>query len=180
MDIVPYTNGPDGWSIPDAEMFGVFMEMQRRALDTTVFIAGKVTDCGEFLEMCREPGTLVHLVKDGETLLAVAWVDSIGHNYAFAHYCMFPPAWGQRSIDVAAKCLAHWFFLQDPETCRPLFQVILGRTPVKNVRATRFLEKLGMTIVGVIPLIGKDIYADSGTADMLFSYMKREDFIHGR
>lgn len=173
--IIPYTQNEYGaWSIARPHMEEIFSMMDSLGLVQTIFIAGTVKTARDWMQMVQNPDNRVFICVDGDTLLAVAWLTDISHNHAFAHHCFFPSSWGKRSVAVAHEFLRYWFGFQLPNG-KPVFEVIMGRTPTENERSVKFMEKIGMHVVGVFPKIGKNVYHESGTADLLMAYILREE-----
>ena len=171
--ILPYVHNKQvgGWSVKDDTMGYVFDKMLKYRLVRRVFPAGEVADPDKWQQMIKRQGNIVHIVTNERDIVAVAWLNGISHNHAFAHYCCFPEIWGKDTVTVMRQSLKYWFgFKAD---AKPMLDIILGRTPASNKLAVAFLKRVGMTVLGEIPDIGIDAYTGTKTG-IIFSYIKRD------
>ena len=178
-NILPYANGEArGWSVSDEAMGYVWDKIKRANLVKRVWPTGEVRTADDWFTMIKNPTNIVNLVTGYEDVVAFAWLNGISHNHAFAHYCTFPEAWGRGTVGIMRQCLKYWFGFKD-ENGNPMLEVILGRTPSDNRLAIKFLDRIGMEVLGEIPGIGIDVYKNKKVG-LVFSYIKRESLIGGK
>ena len=171
--IIPYVQTDKGtWSLSDEVMVGIFHEMAIHSLDRVVFANGTVTSPLEWMTFIKDKRNVVHIVGDGKDIEMIAWLNSFGHNYAFAHFCAFPCSWGKTSEDAGIESLSYWF--NDLKAPGFEIDVMLGQVPATNVRAIEYVKKLGLIELGTVPLIK---YKNGDNAiGAFFCYITREEF----
>lgn len=145
--LIPYVEYNGARTLPDSFLEDVFTEMIIEGLVSTVFVGTDVTNSEEFIKLMKSPGNVAVFVLDGEKCITFAWLNSIGLNYAYGHFCFFQ---NDRfsAIEVGKKILEYWWSLG---STRKALDVILGSIPSFNTRAIAFMEKLGAVRLGQIP-----------------------------
>lgn len=136
-------------TISDSFIEEVFTEMVVQGLVSTVFAGTTIKDSDDFLEMLKSPANVPVFALVGEQCVAVCWLNSIGLNHAYGHFCYFyhPDA---PAVDVGKKVMDYWWSLCSDSIS---LDVILGAIPVFNQRAIAFIQKLGFVKLGEIPNI---------------------------
>jgi hypothetical protein len=141
--------------------------MEKHGLDKTVFYSGGM-DGDKFLKFMKVPQNVVHTLWEEDRVQMIAWINGFGANHAFGHFCCFPETWGKNSVVLGRKSVDYWFgFQRDDNT--PLLDVIVGFTPANNVKAVKYIQKVGLTIMGTIP----NIRCGDEKDGMVFSYITR-------
>jgi len=168
LSMIPYNR--DG-QVDVSHLEFLYRETCRHNLLRSVFPAGEVLTSDDFVSYFKRQGNHMHIIANTEAVVGYAWLSGVQHNHAWVHYCTFPIVWGRQTPVVADACLKYWFGLENGLGI-PLFDVLLGRTPVDNVPAVRFLDRIGMTIVGIVPGVGLNIY-DGTKPDVIISFRKR-------
>jgi hypothetical protein len=175
MNLIPYVEYNGSWSLTDVVMEHIWEEMTEHGLDKLVFSSNEMKDADEFVKFLKHPRNHVHTIWDDDNRISIiAWVNDLGSNCAFAHFCCFPHTWGTTSVEIGKQSLGHWFGFKHGDN-RPVFGVILGRIPASNEKAIDYAKKCGMTEVGRIPGI---LYGDK-IHDTSFLYITREQY-YGR
>jgi len=142
-----------------------------------VWYAGEVLDAEQFIDQMKSPGnTVVFFLYEGKPA-GFAWLNASQDIHAFTHFCMLKNVWGKASVEIAHRLLAWWFAMEKDGT--PLLEVILGRTPKHNKRAVKFLDKVGMKVVGEIPLLSLNYYDQGARSPAVISYITR-DLLYGQ
>lgn len=167
--IIPYVKQKD-WSISDKIMLMLWFEMERLGLDRVVFANGTVKTPVEWITFIQNKRNVAHIVGNEKDIEMIAWLNSFGCNYAFAHFCAFPPAWGKSTIEIGKMSLKYWFDM-------PHIDVILGQIPAFNQIAIDYVTKLGLIEVGVVP--GIKYKKEDTITGSYFCYITREDFNNG-
>ena len=175
MKIVPYVNMGGAYSVSDSGMAAIFEKMQKLNLVKLVFSGGEVRTVERFLKFVKNYRNVIHLIiDDNYNVLQIAWLNRWGYNHAFCHTCMFPEIWGTRTIEAGTMALKYWFgFEQDG---KPLLDVILSKTSIKNKLINKYLERIGFHDLGIVPGISKDFYSGENQ-DAVFKYIQRGDVI---
>jgi RimJ/RimL family protein N-acetyltransferase len=118
----------------------------------------------------KQPTILPALIIVDEEIAGLGWLANMERNYAFGNYVFFKKWWGKRTLDMGKALIKYWFdFQKDGE---PLIDVVIGQTPKNNQKACKFIQKIGLTVLGTIP------FMDDGD-DMLISYATRKGLNYG-
>ena len=151
MKIIPYVETNGMRSIPDHKMIELYHKMESLGLVEVVFFNGEIDTADKFLFMMKSHGNVVNVVLDGEDIVFLSWLNTFDVNSAFAHFCAFPEIWGGRAVEVAQMVIKYWFDFKHNDEY--VLDIILGKIPTINKRAINFIQKVGFTIVGEIPLL---------------------------
>ena len=175
MHIVPYVITDGVPSIKDSVLKTIYLDMVRKHLIEKVFRGGKIKNEHDFLFFVKSPANVFHTVwSDEGNILMIAWLNNFGANFAFAHFCCWPETWGKTSIELGKQTLNYWFdFMVDEKT--PVLDVILGMTPNDNRLALRYIKRLGLTALGVLPKLKM---GDSRSGAVI-SYIERDEVTNG-
>lgn len=165
--IIPFAKIDGYWTFDDNYLSSVFDKMAYDGSHKKVFWDGRVKTSQEFINYLKDPKNLPVFVFENDELKLFAWINSIGRNYAFVHYCTFNR--GEDKTNIIDEAIGYWFGFEDEG--KPLFDVLIGMTPTNNKHAIKFLEKCGFTQVGSIPDMADDVYR--GKTSIMISYRKR-------
>ena len=150
--ILPYVQQNGAWSLNDTFMKSVFLKMQKHKLDTTVFYDGHVTHPSDFVMFAKRPQNVFNIHYDQERgCTGIAWMNDIGINSAFGHFCCFPEIWGGEGVIAMKENVDYWFDMKLDD--KPILDVIMGRVPLWNKRAIKFVEKMGFEKIGTVAQI---------------------------
>ena len=174
MNIVPYVKMRNEYSISDFGMVNIYRKMQKLDLVKIVFSGGEVQTEERFLRFAKNSRNVVHVVTEDDVCVQISWLNRWGHNHAFCHTCMFPEIWGKRTLWAGRLSLKYWFGFEIDG--RPLLDVIMSKTSLKNEYINRYLERMGFHHLGVVPGINKDFYNNTNQ-DAVFKYIRREDVL---
>ena len=156
LQIVPYVYDGQTWILHDDFVGAVYDQMIHEGLLKTVFWGGHVSSKPEFIEFCKNSHNVLSFIFDRDLnngqCVGFSWLGPISDNYAFGHFCLFKSVYGGKYKDIGDLMLNYWFSFG---TATPLFDVILGMVPGFNKKAQAFVEKIGMTRLGVIPTMCK-------------------------
>ena len=173
--LIPYVEKDGEWSIPDPLMLGIYNKMVEQNLIDIVFVNGTVRDEESWMRFIKNKSNLIHVEGNEKFVEGIAWLNSFGHNYAFAHFCIFQEMWGKDTVPLGEKTLTYWFSLNDRGNA--LLDVILCQLPTSNNFAVSYIKKLGFNILGEIPQIRYS--HNKNMAGATFGYLSREEFHNG-
>lgn len=170
--IIPYVITDGILSLPDSIMRNIYDSMCENKLDKIVFSSGEINTFDKFILFMKNPANVMHTVWEEDRIQMLAWLNNFGQNYAFAHFCCWPETWGKTSVQLGGETLKYWFGFSK-ETGEPVLDVILGFMPKKNKLAVRYIQKVGLNILGEIP----DIRFGENSDGAVLSYIKRSEVI---
>jgi hypothetical protein len=178
MKIEPYIKINNEWTIPDSAMQAIFHKMKEFGLVKKVWCEGQVKTEEDFITYLQnKQNHMVALFGDDHAIMAINWINGITRNSAFLHFCLMPEVWGIDSFKIGNAFIRYWFDFKDKDG-RPMFDVLLGKIPVTNRTAIRFMKKSGMTVMGEIPKASWDYYRNEYFGAVL-AYAERESFLNG-
>jgi hypothetical protein len=150
--IIPYVQQDGAWTLSDQFMEGVFLKMQKHELDQVVFYDGYIYNPEKFVEFAKRPTNILNIHYDDKRgCTGLTWLNDIGINSAFGHFCFFPEVWGSESVIRGKETIEYWFGMSNGE--KPILDVILGKVPLWNKRACEFVKKIGFDELGTIDQI---------------------------
>ena len=161
IELLPLIITQDGWNLNHTFLRNVFKQMQNEKTLDVLFNDTKVDSEEAFLRVFASPTNLAVFAFQNAELAAMAWVNSIQHDHAQAHYWFARKVWGPQAITIGRKILDYWFKFTQQDSDEILFKVIVGQTPANNRRSIAFNKRLGFTFLGTIPKVmgnGVDIF----------------------
>ena len=174
LQILPYVQVDGQWSVSDTYLKSLWQKMEEQNLVQKVFYAGEIKDEQGWINLCKNPRNILHLVLDEENeAVSVIWLNGLQMSFAFAHFVCFKKIWGKRTKEVADESFKHWFSFKKKDDT-PLFDVIIGKTPDANISAINFIKRIGMNVIGTIPNIAYDIYLGKKMG-LVISYIERKE-----
>ena len=140
--IVPYSRE----TVDDAVLGWFWNEMEKDGLHKTVFYSGYVKSAYDFVAFIKTQAVAVFVVdKDSKVPMAMGWLTDPGDMRAFAHFCVLKEHW-DKSEQCGKMGLDYWLNKLG-------LNIVLGMIPTRNKHAISFVERIGMKIVGEIPMI---------------------------
>jgi hypothetical protein len=155
--IIPYVMIDGAWSLSDTTMIGLWDKIVTNELNELLFYSGNVQTPERFLQLVKSTHNVVNVVINEREIVFLSWLNDVGPNYAFGHFCAFPEVWGTESVNIGNRVVDYWFGHKILD--KPALDTIIGKVPAINMRAVEYLKKLGFTILGTIPHLahGPDI-----------------------
>lgn len=172
--IIPYFKMPSGyWSIDTGFMEELFHEMESEGFVDVVFMDGAVRTCGEFIELMQSDRAKMFLLLNTENDVAgffyLNWFEG---KSARVHFCMLNRVDTMTKIQ-AAKDFLSYVFSMTHEDGKPLFDALIGSTPVRNKPASSLAVHLGFKEIGIQPCAA--INAATGESeDVVLRYLKKD------
>jgi len=150
--LIPYVELDGSWTIPDAEMRKVYDTLVGEKLLEILMPEGAVKSAGHFLALMKSPANLPVVLYSEKNPAGIGWLNGLGRNSAFAHFCFFRSTWGRLTNAMGKKLLDYWFGF--PGESGPLFDVLIGVLPAWNHKAAKYVRRMGFTHVGDVPMLG--------------------------
>ena len=169
--IVPYVESNGVRSISDEKMIGVFNRVKELGLLESLFYSGEVDTPEKFLMLVKAKQNVVNVVIENDVIVFISWLNDFGSNSAFAHFCAFPEIWGNGSVKIGKDVIKYWFDFKKYDEY--ILDVIIGKDPTVNKKAINYIKKLGLTIVGDIPLLAHGFDKNKKVGDTI-AYITRE------
>lgn len=162
MKILPYTKVDGVPTLRDSDLVRLYLQMADEGRLEWAFYDGSVQSADDFLYFAKSTHLYLFLNSD-EEYLGFFWVTDLTPISCKVHFCMLAKA-GKQVLKLGRMGLE---FLGEH------FKVIEGVTPVKNILACKFIQKVGMIPIGVMPDRIYNFYADN-TEDALISYYQKQ------
>lgn len=149
--LIPYVEMNGSRTLPDSFLEDAFDGMVERSLVSTVFHGTTMNNGDDFIGVFRNPANIsVFVLNQDKQCIAFAWLNGIGANSAYGHFCFFKDLCADTQA-VGQAILDYWFSLSGGDG--PFLDVILGAVPAFNHRACAFVQKLGFVKLGEIPKV---------------------------
>ena len=148
--LLPYTAIDGIPTFPDSFIRGLFERMQEEDLVEDLFYDGSITTPDEFLSMLKFGKNSAYVVEYQGKIGGVVWLNNFGARSAECHFCFFSNLTGRALADVGKRVITELINMEKLNG-EPIFDVIIGITPVDNRAALRFCRRLGFGIVGIMP-----------------------------
>ena len=150
MKIIHYYSNENGSAVPDGCVMTLFDRMEDEGTAETVFEDGTIRTREDFLRAMKTGCRLHIILDDDDDPVAVVWLNGFEGKMARLHFCLFKKAWGVNSERVGRFAVSELLNLRfDNE---PIYDCLVGYIPDKNKAARMFFQKIGVKIVGNIPL----------------------------
>jgi hypothetical protein len=160
-------------TLRDSELEAVFNRAREEGvLETVMYDVDTTQWTGRtFVNFFKSETRVLWLAFYDEKLAGWVWLDDFGHRAARVHFGFFK--WLSRDkLTVQAAREMLWILLNVRFNGARL-QVIRGETPSFNKLALRFLNRVGLKVIGEIPA-GSYRWQDNTPCAMTFSYVDRE------
>ena len=150
--LVPYVK-LEQWTVSDESLLCIYRQMRADGSFKRVFYEGHIETAEQFLDMLKQPSnTPVVLFIDREPI-GLGWLNSQSGHTAFAHFCFLSSVWGRQSLDAGKLLLKYWTSLDAGDG--PIFDTLIGVIPKFNTQAICFAQRVGFTLLGEIPGMGR-------------------------
>lgn len=174
--LVPYFRRENGeWSIHDDDIRTIFSIMEEEGSKEVVFRDGKIRTGDEFISLMQSDMARMYL-SFTETGLPSGffYLNWFEGKSARVHFCMFKKAKTTEKIR-AAKDFLKFVFSMKLDDGQPMFDVLIGVTPVSNGPASSLSKHLGFEDIGIQPctaynakeIKSEDVYLRYIKPDML-------------
>ena len=175
ISIVPITVIDGTPTVPEDLLRFIWAEMVKSGRHRTVFYDGHVADEAAWLRFILSPSNSVCLAVDMQAMapLVIAWLNGPGPNFAFGHFCGLGKP-GRKIIEAGIEVLRVWSRLRNSVGAR-FYQIVLGLVPESNEHAQRYIERLGLRRIGIIPKVCRQAYEDRFEGGVLW-YADMEDY----
>lgn len=169
MIIVPYVLSNGAWTISDTEICKAHDQLFRDGTLETIFPQSAPISPDDLCAFFKAPGILPQFVYEYKEqigpMMGFAWLSDLRQKWALGNFATFRPHWGRRTLEMGRNVLNLWFRMEHHG--EPVFDTIGGVTPSRNRLAVQYIEHLGFTVLGEIPI---------GDKSVTISYMTREQF----
>lgn len=149
--IVPYCHVDGVPTFKDSEVMGFFEKIERDGLKDIVFAGGDISSKEAFLrEMQRHGAAMLYVVYVGDLQAGLIWLTHFEGRSCRVHFTSFSESWGMDTVSIGRDAIRQVIYMVGTDGGY-VFDVLLGLTPTDNVRALRWLDKVGLKRVGDIP-----------------------------
>lgn len=138
-------------------MVAVFERMKSEGLIPVIFHAIPMRNAGDFLALMKNPVNLPVFALSNTECIAFAWLNNITTNSAYGHFCHFKN--DIDPVEIGKVITKHWFKFP--------IDIVLGSIPAFNMRAVKFMQKLGYVVVGEVPDLYKNPFTHEKCAAVI-------------
>jgi len=168
MEMVPYTEINGARTFSDLFLAQIFTRMAEQNLVAAIFSGILMRNASDFIQLMKTPSNIPVFVMDDGECIGFAWLNGIGRNHAYGHFCYFKND-KFSSIDFGKKVIDYWFSLSGQQGA--VLDVILGAVPSFNEKASHYVQKLGFKRLGEIPKLHITVTGEKWAS--VIHYMER-------
>lgn len=148
--VMPYCEVDGIRTFKDSEVKSFFERIERDGLKEIVFMHGDIPTADAFLQEMKSGRSLLYVVYADELQAGLIWLNRFEGKTCRVHFTSFSESWEMDTVEIG-RCAIRQIMYMQTGLGEYVFDVLLGLTPSRNVRAIRWLEKVGLKKVGKIP-----------------------------
>jgi hypothetical protein len=149
--IVPYCEVDGIPTFRDSDVMGFYERIERDGFRDIVFAGGDIPSKEAFLREMKRPGAvMLFVVYVGDLQAGIIWLTHFEAKTCRVHFTSFSESWGMDTVAIGREAIKQILYMTSADGCY-VFDALLGLTQADNVRAIRWLEKVGLKKVGTIP-----------------------------
>jgi len=148
--IAPYAEYDGIRTFTDSAILGFYDRMVDEGTAEVVFSDGEINNRQQFLAAMKYGGNALYIVMLGDEAAGVVWLNRFKSKTCYVHFCAFTKFWGKGSVDMGRCAIKQVLDMRD-NAANYCFDTLLGLIPCANVHAIKWLKKVGLREVGVIP-----------------------------
>lgn len=150
--VIPYCEIDGVRTFKDSEIMEFYDRMVEDGIAPIVFHAGDVRSPIDFLKKMKGSGTALYIVFYGDDPVGLIWLTHFEAKTCRVHFASFSEVWDQDTVGIGKEAINQVLYMTvSPESDDFVFDVLLGLIPSRNVRAIKWLNKVGLTVAGEIP-----------------------------
>lgn len=150
--VVPYCEVDGIRTFKDSEIKGFYDRMVRDGVAPIVFHDGEVRSSDDFLKMVKGLGVALYVVFYDDDPAGLIWLTHFEAKSCRVHFTSFSEIWDEDTVAIGKEAINQVLYMTTTVGGDDyVFDVLLGLIPSRNVRAIKWLKKVGLTIVGEIP-----------------------------
>lgn len=148
--IIPYCKVDGIRTFMDKEIKAFYDRMVKDGIADIVFHDGDVRSSSDFLKKMKIGEVALYVVHSGDDPAGLIWLTNFEARSCRVHFAAFSEYWGKDSVDIGKKAIDRVLCMTD-DGGGYIFDVLLGLIPSRNIRAVKWLNKVGLQTVGEIP-----------------------------
>jgi hypothetical protein len=172
--LVPYCEVDGIRLFTDTEVMALYDKISRDGLTEIVFPHGDITDARSFLEEMKTGSSNLYVVYVDDTIQAgIIWLNRFEGKACRVHFTSFSESWGMDTVHIGREAIKQILYMTNKHG-EYVFDVLQGLTPSANIRAIRWLEKIGLKCAGEIPNVLWDAKKNESVNGTLM-YLTRQE-----
>lgn len=148
---MPYCEMDGIRTFPDSEIKSFYERIERDGLKEIVFMQGDIPDATAFLQEMKSGRSLLYVVYADDLQAGLIWLNRMDGRTCRVHFTSFSEAWGLDTVEIGRCAIQQIMYMKKSGFDEYIFDTLLGLTPTRNVRAIKWLKKVGLKTVGEIP-----------------------------
>lgn len=148
--IVPYCHVDGVPTYKDSEVRKFFARIVRDGLKDIIFHAGDVTTENQFLARMKASTTSMYVVYADDIEAGLIWLTHFEGKSCRVHFTSFSEVWGMDTVSIGRDAIRQVLYMRDASGDY-VFDVLLGLIPAQNIRAVKWLAKVGLVQACMIP-----------------------------
>jgi len=149
--IVPYVEYDGMRTYSDTFICELYNRMEKEGTAQVVFSDGEIDNVSEFLSAMKYGANALYLVELKNEIAGIIWLNRFKSKTCHVHFCAFQEYWGHGSVEIGRSAISQVIHMKNADGGYSL-DALLGLIPCNNVQAIKWLKKVGLKEVGVIPM----------------------------
>ena len=151
--VIPYTEIDGIPTFKDSDVKGFYDRIAKDGLVEFIFHDGYIQTSDDFLMMMKGAGAALYVAYYENDPVGVGWLTHFEakSRSCRAHFTTFSEVWNKDTVSIGREVFNQMLHMTVPGTDEYVFDVFLGLVPSVNVRAVKWLNKVGLVTVGEIP-----------------------------
>lgn len=171
--LIPYAELDGVRTMTDSFVMSLWDEMDRLGLaGRAVFFDGSVQDAWEFLREMKSPEVSMYVLRVGNDIGGVIWLNCQTMRTAHFHFCGFPAAWKTGALHGGLFAL-QTLLGQTGRSGEYLLDTLFGLLPTTNTLALRMMRRAGFVDLGPVPN-GVYLHREGRSVPAIMSYCDRD------
>jgi len=148
--VCPYCERDGLRTFRDTEVMAFYDRMAMDGTVNIIFHAGDIRSSKDFLKRMKNPGAALYVVFYGEDIVGLIWLTHFEGKSCRVHFTSFSEVWNEDTVSIGKAAIRQILYMYDDNNDY-VFDVLLGLIPSRNMRAVKWLKKMGLKEVGEIP-----------------------------
>lgn len=149
--MIPYCEVDGIRTFSDSFIMELYDRMVEEGTVEVTLYSGNITTREEYLKAIKYGLNKLWIVLKDDELVGMIWLNNFADRSADIHACMFKDAWGRYTVGPSKYALNQLLNTPNAEGEYTL-DTLVGKIPVENQHMVRFSKKVGMSVVGIIPM----------------------------
>lgn len=149
--IIPYVEYDGMRTYSDTFICEIYNLMEKEGTVQVVFSDGEINSASGFLSAMKYGTNALYFVELQNEIAGIIWLNRFKSKTCYVHFCAFQKYWGAGSVEIGRSAISQVLEMKNVDGDYAL-DTLLGLIPCNNIPAIKWLKKVGLQEIGVIPM----------------------------